>query len=115
MRLKPADDAFSEWIRRRDANEYEHCQCPLCPAHGYWKTFVNGHFIRRAILITRWHEDNCFSICPGCNGLMESDSNLAARYGLWVLEKIGADRYTELMILRQTQPKMTQSDIDSIA
>lgn len=115
MNYKKADIPFSIWIRRRDADEYGIVDCPLCEHQYHWKHMVNAHFIRRAILVTRWNLDNCHATCSTCNTLMESDPDLAARYGLWVIEKIGADRYTELMILRQTQPKFTQSDIDEIA
>ena len=115
MKLKSADTAFSRYVRQRDANEFDCCKCPITKYYSHWENFVCGHYIKRRILVTRWHPDNAFAISPEANLLMETDSDIATRYGLWILEKIGTDRYSELMALRMTQPKITQSDIDEIA
>lgn len=115
MKLKSADIAFSRYVRQRDADDDGNCQCPLCPTFGPWKTFVNGHYIKRGYKTTRWHPDNGHAICDKCNSEMEYDTDLMARYALWVLAKIGSDRYSDLMILRLSDEKFTQVDIDDIA
>ncbi|GAG93963.1 unnamed protein product [marine sediment metagenome] len=115
MKYTKADTEFSIYIRRRDADEYGVCKCAICENQWEWKYMVCGHFIKRRILVTRWHSDNAFAICSNCNGLMEGDPALEWSYGLYVLHRIGTDAYSELMMLRQTQPKYTQRMIDEIA
>lgn len=115
MQLKKADTALSIFIRRRDANEYDYCTCPLCGWYGHWKTFVNGHVIPRDIKSTRWHPDNCHAISPNCNIEMENDEALKQRYKLWVIEKIGPDRWSELMAIRLAGIPWNQRMIDEIA
>ncbi len=114
MKLKPADTAFSRYVRQRDADEYDSCECPLCDNAGHWKSFVCGHYIRRAILSTRWHEDNCHSICVDCNGLMESSNDLKVAYGHWIMQKIGVTRWNQLMKDQQSGDKYMQYQIDAI-
>jgi len=114
LKLQKADIVFSEFIRKRDADENGICHCPLCLKVGHWTTFVCGHYIKRRHLSTRWYPDNAFAICQNCNGQMESDTELLNRYASWIMAKIGLERWSALMIQSQVDYKYMQFEIDAI-
>lgn len=111
MKLKPADTAFSNYVRQRDSID-GWCKCPLCPNAAPWQAMVCGHYIKRGHKTTRWHPDNAHAICPECNGKMERDNNLIIKCGLWIVNKIGSQRWADLMIAKLSGYKYMQHEID---
>jgi len=113
MKLKSTDSAFSRYIRQVDSID-DICTCPLCGTRGHWTTFQAGHYIKRRHLATRWNMDNVFAICADCNSRMENDSGLLEKYGRWIAERIGPQRWRELMNLRLVDGKMMQHEVNEI-
>ena len=67
MNLKRLDKVFSEYIRRRDADENGFVKCCTCPTVKHWKQMDCGHFRKCGNLSTRWNERNAAVQCPICN------------------------------------------------
>jgi hypothetical protein len=61
------DRIFSEYIRRRDADENGICRCITCNQPFHWKDGDAGHFIQRDRMATRWNEHNVHAQCKRCN------------------------------------------------
>jgi hypothetical protein len=64
---KDLDKLFSEFIRRKYANQEGQVRCYTCGVTKDWKAIQNGHFVSRSHLATRFDEDNCRPQCVGCN------------------------------------------------
>lgn len=62
-----ADKVFSEYIRRRYADDNGITECFTCGKKDHWKKLQCGHFQSRKHYATRWNEDNCQVQCAGCN------------------------------------------------
>ena len=114
MRLSIADIYFSRYIRHRDSVD-GYCTCPVCGERMALSMLECGHFIKRRNLSTRWYEDNAMAICKWCNTKMESDIELSDRYAKVIFDRIGAERWGELMKLKQSNAKLMQYEIDEIA
>lgn len=96
----------------RDADDNGMCHCPLCGHVGDWRGFTAGHYIKRRFLSTRWYPDNAFAICYVCNSRMEGSTPLLARYGQWIAQEIGPDRWRLLMMQRMSNEKYTQEEVN---
>lgn len=62
-----ADKVFSEYIRRRYADDNGVTECFTCGKKDHWKKLQCGHFQSRKHYATRWNEENCQVQCAGCN------------------------------------------------
>lgn len=62
-----ADKVFSEYIRRRYADDNGIAECYTCGKKAPWKELQCGHFQSRKHYATRWNETNCQVQCSGCN------------------------------------------------
>lgn len=58
---------FSEYVRRRDADERGCVYCVTCSKYDHYKNMDAGHFISRRHASTKFDEQNVFPQCPGCN------------------------------------------------
>lgn len=65
--VNKADKVFSEYIRRRYADDNGVAECFTCGKKDHWKKLQCGHFQSRKHYATRWNEDNCQVQCAGCN------------------------------------------------
>jgi len=64
---KKAWDAFSKFIRQRDADENGNCKCCTCEKVQHWKLMQAGHFKSRIYENTLFDETNNHAQCAGCN------------------------------------------------
>lgn len=64
---KELDKVFSEYNRKKYANQNGEVSCYTCGKTKHWKEMHNGHFVSRGYLATRFDENNCRVQCPGCN------------------------------------------------
>ena len=71
IKLKSSDIFFSKYIRLRDK------QCVRCHKKGTGKYGINGlqcsHYFSRRKKSTRYDEQNCDTLCPGCHRSWELD------------------------------------------
>ena len=80
------DRIFSEYIRRRDADENGYICCISCGKFVQWKESDCGHYINRKHNATRYCEKNCNAQCRACNRFDEGNiqgyrKGLIAKYG----------------------------------
>lgn len=100
---KKAWDAFSKFIRQRDADESGHVKCCTCPNVRHWSGMDAGHFITTVKESTKFDEMNVHAQCKGCNmppnngKPIEYAVYLDARYGSGTAEAITARSYRREM------------------
>ena len=94
---------FSEYIRRRDADEEGFCKCITCGLIRHWKQMDCGHGIGRQHWGTRYSEKNNHAQCKRCNGFeggkrevykVEVDKRYGA--GTWDLLELSSRRGKKL-------------------
>lgn len=104
--VKPADSAFSRYVRIRDAT-FNGRQwvgvCITCPRplivvdedNKWIASSQLGHFIGRGIYLLRWDEENTNLQCAHCNAWLDKDEMLQ-RYRLALDNKYGDGTYKKL-------------------
>ncbi len=113
MNLDKLDKIFSEWIRRRFADDTGMVKCCTCPAQGHWKTFDAGHFIpkgggKHGI---RYDERACHVQCAHCNRFL--DGNLV-KYEIFMRSKYGPKVIKELRIKSHETVKWMPHEIQEM-
>ena len=107
--IKKLDAIFSEYIRRKHADENGMVKCYTCNKKAYWKGegMQNGHFISRKSRILRWDERNCRSQCYSCNCHFYGRQFL---FALNLNKEYGYNIAEELLI--ESKKIIKQSDLD---
>jgi len=96
--VKKLDAVFSEYIRRRYADENGLAQCVTCNKKDHWKKLQAGHFISRKHYSTRFDEINVQVQCAGCNVFRYGEQYL---FSLWLESNIGEG--TAELLLQQSK------------
>jgi len=102
---KSLDKLFSEVIRLRANGFCEHC--------GLWVEFGGidpSHYIGRANKNLRWDEDNVYGLAHKCH--MHFD-NHKSEYTVWVTNRLGEERFNELIAKTNTIQKLDYITIKS--
>lgn len=104
--------AFSEYIRRRDADDNGIAKCFTCSLQRHWKQMDCGHGIGRQHWATRYNEKNNHAQCKRCNGFEGGKREvykveMDKRYGVGTWDKM------ELMS-RVVTKKPSQFEIDTL-
>ena len=102
---------FSEFIRRRDADENGICTCITCGLKREWKQMDAGHGIPRQHWGTRYDERNNHAQCKRCNGF-EGGSQEA--YAKAVDKKYGAGTWDMLLIKKQKGKRLSSFEIEAL-
>lgn len=85
---------FSEYIRRKGADENGFNTCFTCGAKRHWKQLHGGHYIRASAgLSTYFDEQNVHVQCYACNIWRDGNSDeyalaLQKKYGDKILEEL---------------------------
>ncbi len=111
MKLDKLDKAFSEFIRRRDADENGYIRCISCGKIVHWKDADCGHFVNRKHLSVRWNEQNCNAQCRSCNRFNEGSLYM---YSKGLDKKYGPGTADKLISLQNQSVKLTQFEIDTL-
>lgn len=87
------DDAFSEYIRLRDADENGIVTCITCGDKHHWRDVDCGHYILRGNAATRWELKNSHGQCGLCNGSQDGKAEAHAEaidrlYGAGTAEQL---------------------------
>jgi hypothetical protein len=91
---------FSEYIRRRNADEVGNAHCVTCGKVAPWRQLQAGHYVRASAgLATYFDERNVNNQCVGCNIFLNGNMD---RYALFMLKTYGATILDELDALRRT-------------
>ena len=101
--------AFSEYIRRRDADENGICTCFTCGFKGEWKRFDCGHGIGRQHWATRYNEKNNHAQCKRCNGF---EGGRREVYKERMNQKYGANTWELMELASKKAKKLSQFEID---
>ena len=88
------DEVFSEFVRLRDSDKNGMVNCISCNQRSHWKMSDAGHFIPRANMSTRYHEQNVNGQCQICNRMDNGNEN-GYRVGLEKKYGEGVDLYLE--------------------
>ncbi len=85
---------FSEWIRRKDADENGIATCFTCGRRNHWKMMHAGHYIRASAgLATYFDEQNVHVQDYACNIWRDGNSD---EYALRLQKKYGENILNEL-------------------
>ncbi len=106
------DRIFSEYIRRRDADDKGYVRCISCGKIIQWKDSDCGHYINRKHNSTRYDEFNCNAQCRACNRFDEGNIQ-GYRKGL--IRKYGENVVNMLEIKKHNICKLGQFEINALA
>lgn len=102
---KKLDRIFSEWVRRRNADDGGTVSCVTCGRLMFWKEAHAGHFIKRQHRSIRWRPTNVHPQCPSCNvyrGGMQDE------YGHFIIQTYGLGEFQDLMQAKHQVFKVTR-------
>jgi len=106
--IKKLDKVFSEYIRRRSADQKGYVECFTCGKKDHWKKMQCGHFQSRKHYSTRWNEDNCQVQCVGCNMFKSGEQY---KFGL-KLNMISPNTAENLFLLARNTKKFNNFDLE---
>jgi hypothetical protein len=107
--IKKLDTIFSQYIRQRDADKKGYCTCCTCGKKLKIKEIHCGHFMSRRHYSTRWDEENCAAQCSGCNTFNQGEQY---KFALYLNNKYGGDKATELLIKSRESCKLSIVDLE---
>ena len=112
--LRKADEAFSLYIRTRDAQAFQGraFRCISCGQIKPIEQADNSHYLNRANMATRFSEINCWAGCRWCNRFREG--NLQG-YRQTLVKKFGEQKVLLLEAQRYATHKMSAFDLHEIA
>ena len=102
---RKADSLFSKFIIARDK------KCVLC---GATTELTNGHLIKRGVMSTRYHEENCNCLCSKCNFKDWKFRSYHDRYVLWFIGKYGLESYSQITMMDQVLVKANRMFFESL-
>jgi len=105
------DEAFSKYIRLRDANEDGYIRCISCGKVVHWKEADVGHYILRKHMSLRYNGTNCNAQCRECNRFDESN---AAGYTLGLIERYGTGIIETLNAFKHQQNKISETEAQAM-
>jgi len=109
--VKKLDAVFSEYIRRRYADENGLAQCVTCNKKDHWKKLQAGHFISRKNYSTRWDETNVQVQCVGCNMFRYGEQYL---FSLWLDTNIGYSTAESLLRKSKQIDKISNYELSEL-
>lgn len=112
--LRAADEAFSLYVRTRDAQPYDGraFRCISCNRTLPISQADCGHFVNRAHMSLRFSELNCNAQCRHCNRFMEGNFS-GYRQGL--IRKIGEAKVVLLEAQKNTTNKLSTFELSALA
>ena len=108
---KKLDKEFSDYVRRKDADEGGTVACVSCKTLAFWRDVDAGHFIKRQHRSTRWDERNVSAQCRRCNHFMGGRQDDFAES---VIRNYGEGVFQELMQLKYQTKKHSRSEIEEM-
>ena len=109
--LTKLDKVYSDYIRMREVFSNGEVKCCTCDNVSHWKAMDAGHFIRRGVLATRFHEKNGHAQCIKCNRFRYGN---IAKYKKFMDETYSTEELDELYQLSQTEVHYMQHEVDEM-
>lgn len=112
--MRKADQAFSLYIRTRDAQPYEGraFRCISCGRVLPIEQADCGHYVNRQHMSLRFSELNCNAQCSHCNRFDEGNMQ-GYRRGL--IDKIGLQKVELLESMKHQVNKLSSFELEAIA
>lgn len=112
--MRKADQAFSLYIRTRDAQPYEGraFRCISCGRVLPIEQADCGHYVNRQHMSLRYSELNCNAQCSHCNRFDEGNMQ-GYRRGL--IDKIGLQKVELLESMKHQVNKLSSFELEAIA
>lgn len=102
---------FSEFIRRRDADENGYCKCFTCGLVRHWRQLDCGHGIGRQHLGTKYNEKNNHAQCKRCNGF---EGGMREVYKENMNKRYGPGTWEMMELASKKRSSMGQFEIDAL-
>ena len=111
--IKQADDIFSKYIRRRDANPQNpfYLNCFTCGKPERIEFAHCMHFIDRDQMATRYDEMNCHGGCEKCN-CFDPDHHIT--YAMKMADKYGTIVVGNLIIKSKGLQKFMRHELEEV-
>lgn len=104
---KKLDTLFSQYIRRRFAEDNGMTTCFTCGVKRHWKEQHAGHFQSRRHMSTRWDETNVQVQCPKCNLFSQGEQY---KFGIYLDENYGKGTAESLRFKANQIEKITKQE-----
>lgn len=102
----------SEYVRRKDADEYGYVKCFTCGKADYWQNLDAGHYIPKSVsLYLRFDERNLKPQDTACNRFRHGN---LTQYALALEKLYGPGILEELDSVRHTPTKYNRGDYESM-
>ena len=111
MNIDKLDKVFSEYIRKRDADEYGRVKCCTCDAVSHWSEMDCGHWQSRHNMGTRWDERNCHDQCKECN---QTNGGMFEEHRIYIFNRYGSAVVDDLIYQARHNKKWIQFEIDEM-
>src|SRR5690349_18649241 len=108
---KKLDAIFSEYIRRKDADEGGTVRCVTCQKLMHWKKSQCGHWVKRQHRSVRWDERNVGVQCYRCNFFLNGAQD---EFGLHIIAKYGEPVFADLMTRKHQVCKHSRVDLEEL-
>lgn len=102
---------FSEYIRRKDADEGGTNYCFTCGQPKFWKELQAGHFIGGRTNAVLFNEEIVKPQCLMCNVFLRGNYGV---YTLKMLDLHGREKVEEFMALKHKVVKYTRPDLEEL-
>lgn len=111
---RKADEAFSLFIRTRDAQPYEgrFFRCISCGRVLPIEQADCGHYVNRSHMSLRYSELNCHSQCRHCNRFQEGNIQ---DYRKGLIEKIGEEKVLLIEAAKHITNKISTFELQLLA
>lgn len=102
---------FSEYIRRRNADDNGEVECFTCYTIKHWKLGDAGHFVTRTAKAIKFDEQNVQFQCKSCNGFY---GGMSWKFGQRLDEVYGEGTAENLEAQRHSIIKRSVSDYEDL-
>lgn len=102
---------FSEFIRKKYADENGFCKCVTCGKIEFWKKMQAGHAVGGRNNAVLFHEEIVHVQCVHCNIFMRGNYSV---YTLFMIDTYGRERFEELLALKNLVKKLSNDDLRNV-
>ena len=109
---KRAWKAFSEWVRRSNADHAGYVMCCSCQRTFHWKEVDAGHYIPKSRGNAIYFDER--NVNPQCKGCNISEGGKFEDHARYIAAKHGEHTLEELRQLSKTVKRFTVKELDSL-
>lgn len=108
---KKAWKAFSEYIRRKDADRNGIVRCVTCSRPYHWKRMDAGHYVKSTHKLVKFDEMNVHAQCVHCNKAL---AGAESEYREYIIEHYGVGELNRLEASKGKICKRTVAEFKEI-